>query len=76
MLPEGMVGELRAQLRARPYLTLAGVFGVGWVLGRSVPFRALVALAGVGARAVVASALEGAVRDGVRPSRARGRGAA
>jgi hypothetical protein len=64
---ELIVGELREQLRARPYLTLAGLVGVGWILGRGVPLRALLALAGVGARAAVATALEGAVRKGFEP---------
>lgn len=61
-----VAGELFDQLRSRPYITLAGLVGVGWVLGRGVPLRALVAIAGVGARAAVATAFERGVRDHLR----------
>jgi hypothetical protein len=63
MDPQALAGDLRAQLRARPYATLIGAAGVGWMLGRSFSLRAWVALAGIGARSAVARALEGAVRE-------------
>ena len=63
---EVLVDELMHQLRRRPYATLACVLGVGWLLGRTVPLRGVVALAGVGARAALASTLDSAVRGGVR----------
>lgn len=66
---ESVVDELIQQLRARPYMTLACVLGVGWLLGRSVPVRGMVALAGVGARAALTGALDNALRGGVRPIR-------
>ena len=61
---ETLVDELIGQLRRRPYATLACVVGVGWLLGRSVPLRGVVALAGVGARAAMASTLDSALRGG------------
>jgi hypothetical protein len=54
--------ELVRQLRARPYWTTAGVFCVGWVLGRTLPLRAVLAMAGIGARAAVAVAIEEVAR--------------
>jgi hypothetical protein len=43
-----------------------GIVGLGWFLGRRVPLRALFAMAGVGARAAVAGAVERSVRGRVR----------
>jgi hypothetical protein len=51
------------RLRARPYATLTGLIGVGWMLGRAVPPRVLLAVAWVSVRGAVAAALEGCVRD-------------
>jgi hypothetical protein len=59
--------ELVSQLRARPYGTLAAIAGVGWILGRAVPLRAVLAMAGVGARAAMTVAIE----DVARPRAAR-----
>jgi hypothetical protein len=56
-----------SQLRARPYWTTAAIVGVGWILGRSVPVGAVLAMAGVGARAAMALAIE----DVARPRAAR-----
>ena len=66
---ESVVDELSQQLRARPYMTLACLVGVGWLLGRSVPMRGMVALAGVGARAALPGALGSALRGGPRAMR-------
>ena len=66
---ESVVDELSQQLRTRPYTTLACLIGVGWILGRSVPLRGMVALAGVGARAALTGALDSALRGGVRAMR-------
>jgi hypothetical protein len=63
-----LLGELRGQLRERPYWTTAALVGVGWILGSSLPAGALLALGGFGARAAMASALEGAVRNQTRPA--------
>jgi hypothetical protein len=54
---------LTEQLQARPYATLAGLVGIGWILGRRVPLRALFGMAGIGARAAVATAVERRVMD-------------
>jgi lauroyl/myristoyl acyltransferase len=69
MEPQRLVADLRRNFRERPYWTTAAIVGVGWILGRSLPLRALIAVAGIGARAAVATALEDAVRDRVRPRR-------
>ena len=58
--------ELVSQLRARPYGTLAAIVGVGWILGRSLPVRAVLAMAGVGARAAMAVAIEDVARPRAR----------
>jgi hypothetical protein len=63
---EKLVDELIVQLRRRPYATLACVLGVGWLIGRTIPLRGVVALAGVGARAALSSGLDSAVRGGFR----------
>ena len=63
--------ELRTQLRERPYWTTAAIIGVGWILGRSLPLRAVLAVASIGAQAAMAAALEGAATDCVRPRAAR-----
>jgi hypothetical protein len=63
---QAVLAELSDQLQERPYMTLAGLIGVGWILGRSVPLRALFAVAGVGARAAVAGTVERTVRDRMR----------
>jgi lauroyl/myristoyl acyltransferase len=65
MEPQAIVASLRENLRERPYWTTAAFVGVGWLLGRSLPLRAVLAVAGIGARAAVASALEDAVRQRV-----------
>ena len=67
MDPQRMAEELRTQLRERPYWTTAAIFGVGWILGRSLPLRAVLAVAGIGARTALAAALEGVVSDRMRP---------
>ena len=66
-----IAAELRLQLRERPYWTTAAIVGVGWIIGRSLPLRAVFAVAGIGARAAMAAALEGAISDRVRPQAAR-----
>ena len=63
MATSPLVKDLRAQLRARPYATLIGAAGVGWMLGRSFSLRTWLAIAGIGARAAVGSAVQGAVRQ-------------
>ena len=65
MEPQAIVTSLRENLRERPYWTTAAFVGVGWILGRSLPLRAVLAVAGIGARAAVASALEDVVRQRV-----------
>jgi len=67
MDPQRIAEELRTQLRERPYWTTAAIVGVGWVLGRSLPLRAVLAVAGIGARTAMAVALEGVVADRMRP---------
>jgi len=69
MDPQRLVADLRRNFRERPYWTTAAVVGVGWILGRSLPLRALIAVAGIGARAAVATALEDAFRNRVQPRR-------
>ena len=64
---EAMRSELRRQLRERPYWTSAVFVGLGWVLGRTLPLRAVVAVAGLGARTAIASKLESAVLGQFRP---------
>jgi hypothetical protein len=64
---ERLEAELRANLRDRPYWTSAMLVGVGWVIGRTLPLRALFAIAGFGARTALVSSLENAVLDQVRP---------
>lgn len=66
MDPTRWVAELRQSFRDRPYWTTAAIVGVGWMLGRSLPLRAVIAVAGIGARAAVATALEDVVRDRAR----------
>ena len=63
--------ELRSQVGERPYWTIAAVVGVGWVLGRSLPTRAVLAVAGIGVRAAMGAALEDAIGDRIRPRAAR-----
>lgn len=63
--------ELRVQLRERPYWTTAAIVGVGWILGRSLPLRAVLAVASIGAQAAMAAALEDVVTDRVRQRAAR-----
>lgn len=60
-------GELQRQLRERPYWTSAVLVGMGWVVGRTLPLRALFAVAGFGARTALLSTLESAVLDQIRP---------
>ncbi len=71
MDPQHIAEELRTQLRERPYWTTAAIVGVGWILGRSLPVRAVIALAGIGVRAAMTGALEDMVIDRVRPRAAR-----
>jgi hypothetical protein len=65
MEPQQIVATLREQFRERPYWTTAAFVGVGWILGRSLPLRAVIAVAGIGAKALAASAIEDAVRGRV-----------
>lgn len=58
--------ELRRQLRDRPYWTSAMVFGVGWLVGRTLPMRVLFAVAGLGARSALLATVENAVLDQLR----------
>ncbi len=67
MDPQRIEAELRTQLRERPYWTAAAMVGVGWIVGRSLPLRAVLAVAGIGARAALAAALQGVVSDRMRP---------
>ena len=71
MDPQRIAEELRTQLRERPYWTTAAIVGVGWILGRSLPLRAVLAVAGIGARAALAAALEDVVGRRMRPRAAR-----
>ena len=71
MNPQRIAAELCAQLRERPYWTSAAIVGVGWIVGRSMPLRAVAAVAGIGARAALAVALEDLVTDRTRPRPAR-----
>ena len=66
MDPQRIAEELRTQLRERPYWTTAAIVGVGWILGRSLPLRAVLAVAGIGVRALMAAALEDVVSDRIR----------
>jgi len=66
MDPQRIAEELRAQLRVRPYWTTGALVAVGWILGRSLPLRVVLAAAGIGARAALAAALEGVMSDRVR----------
>jgi hypothetical protein len=69
--PQRIAEELRTQLRERPYWTAAAIVGVGWILGRSLPPRAVLAMAGFGARTAMAAALEGVIADRMAPSSER-----
>lgn len=71
MDPQRIAEELRSQLRERPYWTTGALVAVGWILGRSLPLRAVLAVAGIGARAAMAVALEDAVGERVRSGAAR-----
>ena len=66
-----MAEELRSQVGERPYWTIAAVVGVGWVLGRSLPPRAVLAVAGIGVRAAMGAALEDAIGGRIRSRVAR-----
>ena len=67
MDPHRIAEELRWQLRERPYWTTAAIVGVGWILGRSLPLRAVLAVAGIGARTAISAALESEVSHRMRP---------
>lgn len=71
MDPRRIAEELRLQLRERPYWTTAAIVGVGWILGRSLPLRAVLTVAGIGARVAMAAALEDVMTDRVRPRAVR-----
>jgi hypothetical protein len=71
MDPQRIAEELRTQLGERPYWTIAAVVGVGWLLGRSLPSRTVLTVAGIGVRAVMAAVLEDVVSDRIRPAAAR-----
>jgi len=71
---QDMAERLRAQMRERPYWTTAACVGVGWMLGRSLPLRALLAVGGLAARAAAASALESVIVDQVGTGLRGGRG--
>jgi hypothetical protein len=64
---ESMRSELRKQFRERPYWTGAVFVGLGWVVGRTLPLRAVLAVAGLGARTALAAKLESAVLGQLRP---------
>jgi lauroyl/myristoyl acyltransferase len=68
MDPQRIAEELRTQLRERPYWTAAAIVGIGWILGRSLPLRAVLTVAGIGARAAMATAIEDVVSARVRPA--------
>ncbi len=63
--------DLRTQLRERPYWTTAAIVGIGWILGRSLPLRAVLAVASIGAQAAMAAALEDVATDCMRPRAVR-----
>jgi hypothetical protein len=67
MDPSSLATELRQQMRERPYWTTAVCVGAGWMLGRILPVRSFLVLAGIGARAAATSAFESAIRDRLRP---------
>jgi len=71
MNPQRIAEELRTNLRERPYWTTAALVGVGWLLGRSLPLRAVLTVASIGARAAMVAAFEDAVTGRVRPQPAR-----
>jgi hypothetical protein len=71
MNPQRVAAELRSNLRERPYWTTAALVGVGWILGRSLPMRAVLTVAGIGARAAMVAAFEDVVSDRARPRAAR-----
>jgi endonuclease/exonuclease/phosphatase family metal-dependent hydrolase len=64
---ESLRAELQRQLRERPYWTSAMFVGLGWVIGRTLPLRAVLAVAGLGARTALAARLESAVLGQFRP---------
>ncbi len=64
---QDIAAELRLQLRDHPYRTIAAMVGAGWILGRSLPLRDFLALAGLGARVAMAAVLEDAMADRARP---------
>lgn len=65
--------ELEEQLYEHPYMTLAAVAGIGWILGRTRPWGALLALAGVGLRTALMSAVESALRENLTTRTAQAR---
>jgi hypothetical protein len=58
-------------MRERPYWTTAAFVGVGWIVGRTLPLRSVLAVAGIGARAAMVAAVEHAVIERVRPRAAK-----
>jgi hypothetical protein len=65
--------ELEAELEEHPYATLAVVAGIGWMLGRTRPWGALLALGGVVLGTALASTVESTQREGLRARRSRSR---
>lgn len=61
-----IAAELRLELRDHPYWTIAAMVGVGWILGRSLPLRDFLTVAGLGARVAMEAALEDAMVDRAR----------
>ena len=76
MTAQRVAEEFRSNLRERPYWTAAVIVGVGWLLGRSLPLRAVLTVASIGARAAMVAAFEDVVTDRVRPRSARSEEAA
>ena len=71
MDPQRIADELRSQVRERPFWTIAAIVGIGWILGRSVPLRGVLTVAGIGARAAMAAAIEDVVSGRMRPRAAQ-----
>jgi len=64
---ERLRDELVTSVRERPYWTGALLCGVGWMMGRTLPVRAVVTVASFGARTALLATMETAILDRLRP---------